>query len=729
MGWFDEQIRARRKADRTAFEDAFRTIADAVAGRRPGGAGRDERQITEDAIGDVLRFYRVEQREVPETVTGTEDTLDYLLRPYGIMRRAVRLERGWYRDAAGAMLGKRSDDGTAVALLPSGLSGYSFYDRRTGRTVRVSRRNEGMIAPDAIAFYKPFPLRKMGIGSLLGFIREQLSVPDFILLAAAMLAVTLTGMLLPWANDKMFSTVLHSGSIRAVLGMGVFMACASLSSLLFGAVRSLLSSRIHTRMNVAVEAAAMMRVLSLPAGFFKRYGAGELSDRIGHIGALAEGLADVVLGAGLESLYSLLFVFQLFHYAPALAVPAILILILTLAVTVASMLLQRKVSARQLELGSKESGMTYAMISGIQKIRLSGAEHRAFARWGKLYARSAQLTYNPPAFLKISGVLTAAVTLYGTMALYYAAVGSGVGIAEYFAFNAAYGTISGAFFQLAGIVMTAAQIRPVLDMARPVLETVPETAENREVVTRIRGGIELSNVTFRYRDDMPPVLDDLSLKIGPGEYVAVVGRTGCGKSTLVRILLGFETPQRGAVYYDGKDLKKLDPGSLRRNIGTVLQNGKLFMGSIFANIVVSDPRLSLEDAWKAAEIAGIADDIRQMPMGMHTVIAEGQGGISGGQKQRLLIARAIAPKPRILILDEATSALDNVTQKKVCEALDAMKCTRIVIAHRLSTIRRCDRILVLENGRILEDGSYDELIARGGFFAKLVERQRPEKGE
>jgi len=253
---------------------------------------------------------------------------------------------------------------------------------------------------------------------------------------------------------------------------------------------------------------------------------------------------------------------------------------------------------------------------------------------------------------------------------------------------------------------------------------VPEVSEDKLVLTRLSGGIELNNVTFRYKEDMPPVLDDLSLKIRPGQYVAIVGKTGCGKSTLMRVMLGFETPQKGAVYYDGRDLNRIDLKSLRRRIGAVMQNGKLFTGDIFSNITISAPWLTLDDAWEAAELAGMADDIRAMPMGMHTLIAEGQGGVSGGQRQRLLIARAVAPKPKILMFDEATSALDNLTQKQVSEALDRMKCTRIVIAHRLSTIRQCDRIIVLDKGHIVEDGSYEELIEKGGAFAELVARQR-----
>ena len=284
--------------------------------------------------------------------------------------------------------------------------------------------------------------------------------------------------------------------------------------------------------------------------------------------------------------------------------------------------------------------------------------------------------------------------------------------------------VSGAFMSLAGIALTIANIKPVLEMIKPILDARPEISEGKRVIERLSGGIELNNVSFRYNENMPLVVDNLSLKIRPGQYVALVGATGCGKSTLMRLMLGFETPQKGAVYYDGKDLSGTDLKSLRRKIGVVMQNGKLFSGDVFSNITISAPWLTLDDAWEAAELAGIAEDIRRMPMGMHTIISEGSGGVSGGQRQRLMIARAIAPKPKVLMFDEATSALDNLTQKKVSESLDKLKCTRIVIAHRLSTIRSCDRIIYLEGGKIIEDGNYEELIARKGKFAELVARQR-----
>lgn len=291
------------------------------------------------------------------------------------------------------------------------------------------------------------------------------------------------------------------------------------------------------------------------------------------------------------------------------------------------------------------------------------------------------------------------------------------------AFSSAYGLVSGAMVSLSMAAGSIANLKPLAELASPIMKEIPETGSGKKALTRMSGSVELSQVSFRYTEDSPWILDHISLKIRPGQYIAIVGKTGCGKSTLMRLLLGFEMPVSGAVYYDNRDLQMLDLRSVRRNIGAVLQNSRLFTGDIYSNIVISAPWLTLSDAWEAAKMAGVDEDIRKMPMGMQTLITEGGGGISGGQRQRIMIARAIAPKPRLLMFDEATSALDNITQRVVSDSLNDLNCTRIVIAHRLSTIRQCDRILVLDGGKIVEDGNFDELLAAGSFFAELVKRQ------
>lgn len=724
MGWFDGQIRQRKQNDNGVFEDAFTKMAQAVVGRKITVALNDSSEQFQNAMEEILKYYHVKSREIPEGIKDSNDRLEYLMRPYGIMRRGVRLSKGWYKDATGAMLGTRKKDGGIVALIPVGLSGYSYFDADSGKHVRIGRKNEDLFEVEAVAFYKPFPMKKLGIPDLVRYILDTLSAADFVLMITATITVTLLGMVAPQLNNMLFSDVIESGSMRLLVAITVFMVCTSISSMMINGAKILINGRISTKMNLAVEAAAMMRIISLPADFFKQYSSGELSSRAQYIGSLCQMIVSTILSTGLTAVFSLVYITQIFNYAPALVVPALMVIVATIVFSVLSMLLQMKISKTEMEYGSKESGMTYAMISGIQKIKLSGAEKRAFARWGNLYAKSAELTYNPPTFLKINSVISMAISLAGTYAMYYAAIESHISVADYYAFNVAYGMVSGAFMSLVSIALSVANIKPVLDMAKPVLEAVPEIEEGKQVLTRISGGIELNNVSFRYSEHMPLVLDNLSLKIRPGQYVAVVGTTGCGKTTLMRLLLGFEKPQKGAVYFDGKDISTVDLKSLRQKIGVVLQDGKLFSGDIYSNITISAPHLSMDEAWEAAELAGIAEDIRNMPMGMFTMISEGSGGVSGGQRQRLMIARAVAPKPRILMFDEATSALDNLTQKKVSESLNKLKCTRIVIAHRLSTIKQCDRIIVLDKGKIVEDGKYEELIALNGFFAELVAKQR-----
>ncbi|MCD8337096.1 MAG: NHLP bacteriocin export ABC transporter permease/ATPase subunit [Lachnospiraceae bacterium] len=729
MGWFDEQIRQRKLSDEEMFAESFANVAGAVMGRKASGALRDERRLTRDSLDEILKFYHVKGREVPDSIKDVSEQLEYLMRPYGIMRRTVTLEKGWYNDAMGAMLGTRKDDGSTVALIPGGLWGYTYFDRKSGRRMKVNSRTEELLEPEAIAFYKPFPIKKIGVGELLLYIVRTLTPADFILFGIVSLVVVLLGMLTPMLQNIIFSDVIEAGTLRPILAMSVFLSCATVSTLLMGSAKTLLSERMNTRLGIYVEAATMMRILSLPPDFFKKYSSGELSTRSAYISSLCTMLVSLLLSTGLTSLFSLVYITQIFVYAPSLVIPSLIVVVATMVVSVVSSLWQIKVSQKQMELSSKENGMSYALITGIRKIRLAGAEKRAFARWANLYAQEVELSYNPPLFLKLNGVLSTAISLAGTIAIYYASIQNGLSVADYYAFNTAYGMFSGAFLSLASIALSVANIKPTLEMAKPLMDAVPEVSEGKQVITRLSGGIELNNISFRYNESMPLVLDDISLKIRPGQYVAVVGATGCGKSTLMRLLLGFETAQKGAIYYDGKDIAAIDLKSLRQKIGVVMQNGKLFQGDIFSNIAISAPQLTLDEAWKAAEMAGIADDIRRMPMGMHTLISEGQGGISGGQRQRLMIARAIAPKPRILMLDEATSALDNMTQKIVSDSLDSLRCTRIVIAHRLSTIRACDRIIVLDKGKIAEDGTYDELLAKNGYFAELVARQRLDAGQ
>ena len=720
MNWFQDQIEERREADLKALEESFQKIAGVVLGRRMADKLGDERIIAKQSIDQILKYYHLKPVEIPDNVKKSEDRLDYCLRHYGLMRRDIELKDKWYADAYGPILGFLKDGGTPVAMFPSMFYGYYYQDPKSGKRVRVTAKTAALLEPDAICFYRPLPLRKLGIPDLLFYLKECITVSDITLIVLATMAVSAVGLLIPRVIAALTGPILSGGRGGALIGAAICILCVSLSSQMISSANTMLTQRLDTKTSLGVGASMMMRLMSLPVSFFRQYSPGELKSRSMAVNQLCSLMQKMILNAGLTSLSSLLYVTQIFRFAPALVIPSILIILATTGFSGISTLAQIRISRLHMQHDAKESGMSYAMITGVQKIKLAGAEKRIFAKWLNIYSEGAELTYNPPTFLKINHVISTAINLFSTIILYYLSVKNGVDQSSYFAFTAAYGVLMGAFTSLSGVALSVARIQSILEMAEPFLKT----PEGREIVTKISGGIELDHVSFRYNEDAPYILNDMSLKIRPGDYVAIVGRTGCGKSTLIRLLLGFETPERGAVYYDGKDVTTLDLGSLRRNIGVVTQDGGLFQGDVFSNITITAPDLTLDEAWEAAETAGIAGDIRAMPMGMYTLISEGQGGISGGQKQRLMIARAIAPKPKLLIFDEATSALDNKTQKQISESLDAMGCTRVVVAHRLSTIQHCDRIVVLEGGKIIEDGNYEELIARDGYFAELVKRQR-----
>ena len=723
MGWFDEQIKERLASDQEILEDSFLRLAGVVLDEKAAQRLQDERLIVKEALDSILKYYHEKPVELPENVKNIGDQLDYVLRPTGLMIRDVELTEGWQYDAYGPMLGFFRESGNAVALLPNLFGTYWFSDPATGKMSVVTKKNAGLFEMEAFCFYQSLPMKPLGIPDLILYMKNSISNSDFLQIALATLVVTLVGTIEPKVYSLVTGKILMNKQASVLIGMMAFLVSAAFASQMLSMVRSLLMERINTKTSLAVEASVMMRILSLPVNFFRKYSSGELSSRAQSVNSLCNMLLENFMSVGLTSLMSLIYIMQIFSFARVLVVPSIIIILSTVIIGVVASLMQIDISRRRMKIAAEESGMAFAMLNGIQKIRLSGSEKRVFARWAQKYSEDARLQYNPPLFIKLNSVLVTAISLIGTIILYYLAVRYGVSVSDYVGFNAAYGMVMGAFSSLTSIALSIAGIRPVLEMAEPILKAEPEVAADKEMVTRVSGSIEVNHVSFRYEENTPYVLKDLSLKIKAGEYVAIVGRTGCGKSTLIRLLLGFEKPETGAVYYDRRDLASLDPRSLRKQIGVVIQNGQLFQGDIFSNITISAPQLTLADAWEAAETAGIAQDIRDMPMGMQTVISEGQGGVSGGQKQRLMIARAIAPKPRILIFDEATSALDNKTQKQVSDALDRLKSTRIVIAHRLSTIKNCDRILVMDKGAIIEEGTYNELIDKKGAFAELVARQ------
>ena len=728
MSMFSEQIDERRRLDREELEDSYARLAASVVGsKRAPRFTLDDAAAADDAVSAVLAFYGQVPAKVSEEITDPMERIESALRPTGVMKRPVRLEGDWWRDATGAYLGKLKDGGP-VAIIPLRARGYGYVDPATKAKVTVGKSTASALEPEALCFYRPLPARELSVSDMLDFMRKSLEASDYVLMLVATLLVTLLGMLPTIAYRLLFDAVIPSGMSSLIMPIGAMLFGIICAQALIRVSSSVVSARLMLKLQVQMEAAVYARVMLLPAPFFRQYAPGDLAHRVSSVSLFVEVLSKSALNVGLTCLFSLLYVVQIFGFAPELALPALVVALLQLAAALLALKSTVRYNRVQMQQKTKLSGVVPALLHGVPKLKVAGAEQRAFSFWARRFADMSQALYGRPALLLAAPALIPLIAVAGTIAFYGIAATGDVSVADYMAFNYAFGMVSGAITALATAIPMLARMRPLLEMAEPIMKAVPETLSSRKQVSSLNGAIEVSSLSFRYAPNLPYVLEGVSLKVDPGEYVAVVGTTGCGKSTLLRCLLGFEEPCTGSIYYDGQDLATVDARSVRRNIGVVMQNGDLFAGDLFGNITVMNPRATIDDAWEAAELAGIADDIRKMPMGMQTLVGEGGSGVSGGQRQRLLIARAVCGKPRVLMLDEATSALDNVTQKHVSDALEGLKCTRIVIAHRLSTIRHADRIVMLDKGHIVEDGSYDELIAQGGAFADLVARQQLDSG-
>jgi ATP-binding cassette subfamily C protein len=482
-------------------------------------------------------------------------------------------------------------------------------------------------------------------------------------------------------------------------------------------------------MDAAVQAAVWDRLLSLPVPFFREYSSGDLAMRSLGIVQIRRTLTGSTFTSILSGIFSTFSLALLFYYSWRLALLACGLVAIAFLVSVAVGSFQVRYQRQIFKLRGRISGLILQLVIGIAKLRMAGAENRAFGSWTREFSQQKERALQSR---RLSNALTVFISVFpivGLMSIFYynAYIMAQPGAkplttGEFLAFLAAFTQFMTAALMMSSSVISVLNIVPLYERAQPIFHTLPEVSAAKSSPGNLKGDIEISHVTFRYKSNTPPVLRDASMRIEPGRFVAFVGPSGSGKSTVFRLLLGFETPESGAIYYDGQDLAGLDVQEVRRQMGVVLQNGRLVNADIFTNIVGSAP-LTMEDAWEAAELAGMEPDIRSMPMGMHTVIGEGGGSLSGGQRQRLMIARAIVGKPRVILFDEATSALDNQTQAIVSRSLERLQATRIVIAHRLSTVINADCIFVMDKGVLVQHGTFQELMDKGGMFRELAKRQ------
>ncbi len=655
--------------------------------------------------------------------------LDRICAASRIRSRRVLLREDWWHRDNGPLLGFRPLDAPAegrrpVALLPTSGTAYQMVDPVEHVSLPVDAALAERLALDAHMLYSPFPERPLGKRDLLRMAlmnrRGDLATLLFMGIAGGLL-----GLLIPFATGSIFGSIIPASDrgqlfeITLALTVGAFAAAA------FQVTRSIAVLRLSGKFDGTVQAAVWDRLLSLPVSFFRRFTVGDLASRSMGIDAIRELLTGDVLTALLAAVFSIFSFALLFYYSRPLALVATALVALLLLVTAALVYLQLRKQRQLLALEGRIASLVFGLINAVGKLQVAGAEKRAYARWAERFAEQRQRTIEAQRFANIQAAFNAVYGVLSLLALFVMAsssTGLGLSASEFLAFNAAFGQFQAAALSMISLLSTLLTLVPIYERLSPILTTPPEVDSTKAEAGELAGDVELSHVSFRYQEGGPLILDDVSFHARPGEFIALVGPSGSGKSTCLRLLLSFEQPAAGSIYFDGQDLPSLDIHSVRRQIGVVLQNGRPMVGSLYSNIV-GEGDLGINVAWEAARMAGLEEDIRAMPMGLHTVVSEGAGTFSGGQRQRLLIARALVHRPRILLFDEATSALDNRTQEIVSQSLARLKATRIIVAHRLSTILHADRIYVFRAGRIVETGSYEDLVRQGGLFARLVERQ------
>ena len=666
----------------------------------------------------------------PKDGEETTDRLDAIVRASRVRSRMVTLKGEWWLEESWPMLAyMETEDGTQgrpVAILRRGRH-FELHDPVDHTRTRVTKAVAALLAGKAFSFYRPFPDSKLTPLDLARFGLQGASF-DLVRPLLVGLAGGLLAMFPPYFIGMLVDSVIPEAARNQLVQIALVLAVVALTTSCFDIVRNLSILRLETKMSAVVQPAMWDRLLSLPISFFRRFAAGDLAQRVGTIDAIRQVMSGATIQAVMTSMFSIFLLLQMFYYSWQLALLGTGLVLVSMSATMLAGYLKLMKHRDVMKIEGKISALVLQLLTGVSKLRVTGAEGRAFAEWAREFAKKKKLgmrtgmienwlaTFNSM-FPVISGML-----IFWVLLDYVQAPGSSMSAGHFIAFNAAFGTFLAQMLQLSAAAMSVLLIVPLYERAQPILEALPEVDTTKADPGELTGRIDVDHVSFRYLEDGPLILNDVSLQIAAGEYVAIVGPSGSGKSTLFRMLLGLDNPEAGAIYFDGKNLAQLDVGKTRRRMGTVMQTGKIRNGSIFENIVGSAP-LTMDEAWEAARMSGFDGDIKQMPMGMQTMLQQGGMTLSGGQRQRLMIARAIVNKPRILLFDEATSALDNRTQAIVSQSLQELQATRVAIAHRLSTIRGADRIYVLEGGRLAQAGSYDELASQPGLFAELIRRQ------
>jgi len=680
-------------------------------------------------IGDAVGFNFKAPKFMESFSTSTTNQLYVIAQSSKVRVRKVILRGNWWKEESGHLLAFYKNDKRPVALIQNSPNSYLLKDVSNGDDIKVNYEVADKLEPIAYMVFYGFnetmnSIKKIGKFAIQGIKKDS----KFLILAA--FAGSLVGLLVPILTGVMFDDVIPAADKSLHIQVFMIMLLIGLVSAGLQLIQGVLQLRVETKSSINLQAGVMDHLLRLPVTFYRRYSSGDLTNRALSINAIRQILSSTVMTAVLSGAFSFVNLGLLFYYESSLAWVGIGLAVLAVIFMIAIGILKLKHDREISDIQGDLQGFLFEFLSGITKIRITGGERRIFTLWAAKFSKLKQLGFRSGTYQNSVEIFNSSYPLFTSIFffafIYYTVSNTPtagmISVGAFVAFIAAFNQFLRECLKMSMALITSLNIITLYERVSPILEETPESSGESTDPGELEGDIEMNSVYFRYGEDQPLVLKNLSFKINQGEMIAFVGTSGSGKSTIMRLLLGFEEPEAGSIYYDSDPYDSMNKDLVRRQIGVVLQNGALMAGSIFKNIV-GNSELTLEDAWAAARMAGLEDDIKQMPMEMHTMISEGAGTFSGGQRQRLMIARAIVHKPRLLFMDEATSALDNKTQTIVAESLDKLKATRIIIAHRLSTVRNADCIYVLDKGKIIEAGSYEDLIEKDGVFSNLAKRQ------
>ncbi|MEV8127627.1 NHLP bacteriocin export ABC transporter permease/ATPase subunit [Streptomyces sp. NPDC085944] len=713
------------KAGEAVRAQADRTLLASI-GKRPGQrTTAADADATYAACKLVARAAGIPLAEPARGGTESDrlDPVERIALASRVRTRSVRLEDRWWREDVGPLVGQRTLSGAPVALLWR-RGGYVAVHPATGRETPVEGANAGEFEPRAVMFYRPLPERRLGPLRLLRFCLAGTRGDLTGLLLAGLVTVGL-GALVPIATGKVLGEFVPKAQTGLIVQVCLALMLSSVVAAAFMLLQNLTILRLEGRIEATLQPAVWDRLLRLPTKFFTERSTGELASAAMGISAIRRLLAGVGPTVAQSVTVGAVNLALLLWFSVPMALAAIGMLVVVAGVFLGLGLWQVRWQRRLVKLTNKLNNQAFQTLRGLPKLRVAAAENYAYAAWAERFAHSRELQRRAGRIKNLNAVLGAVYLPLCTLLMFMLLAGPARGsmsAAEFLTFNASVTMLLTSVTQLTGAFVSGVAALPLFEEIRPVLDATPEVRTASTRPGPLSGAIEARRLSFRYTDDGPLVLDDVSFDVRPGEFVAVVGPSGCGKSTLLRLLIGFDRPLSGSVLYDGQDLAALDQSAVRRQCGVVLQHAQPFTGSILDVVCGTEP-YTPEEAMAAAEMAGLAEDIRRMPMGLHTIVS-GSGAVSGGQRQRLMIAQALIRRPRILFFDEATSALDNETQRTVIESTKALNATRVVIAHRLSTVLDADRVIVMEDGRVAQQGPPAELLAdTGGRLHELVRRQ------